>query len=346
MNTIENVMKLAGFEYSLLNDEGTVGMLSTPFVFADGDPIPVFIEDLGAGAVRFFDDGEAYMQLRNEGLFAETDMEGLQRDPEAKEARHFMKSLAEKLGGHFTEQGEIEFVAKNEDDAPQAFAMYVEAMQSIAQCCLDLSDCLADHFDDSDAGTDAYDDHREGDSPVPGVELVLEFPLPTAHNLFKAQQQIFTAMMAPWTAWFSAKNGSSSPQSNQCTEAKSCSHDKNCSKQAQAICPAQERKLIDACWAEVHENLAKVQELLRKKLKEAEGPLSDVQPVRVSEEVVQAAAEELVPTEQPTQAPEANAQLSETDSAQANQSADMAGFTETEILSKKPRPSRAKPKLD
>ena len=42
-----NIFNLTGIRCHPLNDDGSIAMISTPFTFEDGDPIPVYIERIG-----------------------------------------------------------------------------------------------------------------------------------------------------------------------------------------------------------------------------------------------------------------------------------------------------------
>lgn len=342
MKNIETVVKLAGFDYSLLNESGTVGMLNTPFIFADGDSIPVFIEELDGEAVRFFDDGEAYMRLRNEGLFPDIDLETLQVDPQAsKQAHHFMKSMAEKLGGNFTARGELEFVAETEEDAPEAFAMYIEAMQAIAQCCLDLDDYVADldaDYDEDCEYTEEQCDKAFCPQKGRGVEFVLEFPMSRASDVFKAQQQMFMSFMEPWLEFFNTKP--QCPKTDGAAEPQECARATACVKeQASKSCPDQERQAIQACLDELAANLTKVQELLRQKIEAVnqKEKTATVQPQETA--VAQEAPESTVSA--------AGADVLADTQAEGSQEITQTSMHEQEspaAQAKTTRPSRAKPK--
>lgn len=114
-----NLSQLIGFECSPLNDDGSIAMLSTPFRFTDGDPIPVFVQ-LNGSTVRFFDDGRMALHFSGRGLRLDTKRDG-----------RFLSSAAERNGAHFSDDWILEVVGL-ERDAHQAFAKYLSAALEIS----------------------------------------------------------------------------------------------------------------------------------------------------------------------------------------------------------------------
>ena len=107
-----------GFTCHPLNDDGSVAMIDTPFTFADGDDIPVFVETI-AGQVRFFDDGNVMLHLRGRGVSMN----------DSRQTR-FLRKLAESNGLKLNDMGEMEIWARS-TDAPMAFAKYISAMVAV-----------------------------------------------------------------------------------------------------------------------------------------------------------------------------------------------------------------------
>jgi len=113
----DSLFQTIGIACHPLSEDGSVAMLETAFTFADGDPLPVFVEKT-AGQIRFFDDGGVLMHFRGRGI----------RVDDSRQTR-FLGS-AQALGAALSDTGDLEIWAKA-DDAPQAFANYVAALLSI-----------------------------------------------------------------------------------------------------------------------------------------------------------------------------------------------------------------------
>ena len=114
-----NIFNLTGIRCHPLNDDGSIAMISTPFTFEDGDPIPVYIERIG-NSIRIFDDGEVLLHFHGRGLFIDN----------AKKTR-FIRNILEENKVSLNKSGEIEVIA-NESLASVAFSNYVRALISIA----------------------------------------------------------------------------------------------------------------------------------------------------------------------------------------------------------------------
>lgn len=109
---------LLGFECMPLNEAGNVAFISTPFVFDDGESVPVYAE-LANGQLRFFDDGATVLHFLGRGLRLDD-----------KRRLRFISKAAEQFGSVLNEAGEIE-VWDNLENASQAFAKYVSTLLSI-----------------------------------------------------------------------------------------------------------------------------------------------------------------------------------------------------------------------
>jgi hypothetical protein len=107
-----NVSELLGFVCHHMDDEGTLAVIDTPFVFEDDDPIPVYVEQVGT-KVRFFDDGEVIWHFM--GLGIPMDSWGDSK---------FIEDLARLHDVSLNDRGELEIWA-DDDAAPGAFANYL-----------------------------------------------------------------------------------------------------------------------------------------------------------------------------------------------------------------------------
>jgi hypothetical protein len=116
----ENVSQLLGFEYEPLDDDGSVGLIATPFLFEDGDGVPVYVEE-SDGKIRFFDDGEVILHFMGRGV--PLDEEG---------DTDFIRELIAPTGASLNKKGEIEAWA-NASDAPEAFARYLSAVLTMVR---------------------------------------------------------------------------------------------------------------------------------------------------------------------------------------------------------------------
>jgi hypothetical protein len=112
------ISEMIGFECHPLSDDGNVAMIDTPFVFSDGDGVPVFVEKI-AGQVRFFDDGNIIMHFRGRGVTLEDNRQ-----------TRFLKNLAEPNGVRLNDMGELEIWARAEE-APAAFAKYMSTILAV-----------------------------------------------------------------------------------------------------------------------------------------------------------------------------------------------------------------------
>lgn len=62
-----DIKELLGFDYDFLDDEKKLAAIYTPFIFQDGDSVPVYIEEVGE-RLRFFDDGGAIWHFISRGV--------------------------------------------------------------------------------------------------------------------------------------------------------------------------------------------------------------------------------------------------------------------------------------
>jgi hypothetical protein len=115
-----NIFEFLGFGYEPIVDDGSIGMINTPFRFEDGDSIPVYVEQEGT-QIRFFDDGD--MVIRLMGL-------GVRIDDESDTG--FIDTLISPAGAALSKVGEIE-VWVPIDEAPAGFARYISAMLAMVR---------------------------------------------------------------------------------------------------------------------------------------------------------------------------------------------------------------------
>jgi hypothetical protein len=113
------ISKVLGIVCHPLNGDGSVAMLETPFVFEDGDNLPIFLEKLGR-KVRFFDDGRTIMHFHGRGVHIES----------ARNTR-FIKNAADINGVMLNDRGVLEIWADEEHSA-LAFARYMSTMTQIS----------------------------------------------------------------------------------------------------------------------------------------------------------------------------------------------------------------------
>lgn len=116
----DHLTTLLGFECHPLDTSGEVALVSTPFQFADGDAVPVFVQTTN-GQVRFFDDGQTAMHFVGRGL----------RLDDRRQAR-FLSAAAEAHGLVFGDDGEIEAWAPV-SQAQHAFARYLGTMLELCR---------------------------------------------------------------------------------------------------------------------------------------------------------------------------------------------------------------------
>lgn len=115
-----NIPELLGLEYVPLKEDGSFGAINTPFIFEDGDPIPVYVEEFD-GAIRFFDDGGVIWHFMGRGV--PLDQEG---------DADFIRELIQPTGARLNDRGEVEALGPVEQ-APNTFARYLSALLTIVR---------------------------------------------------------------------------------------------------------------------------------------------------------------------------------------------------------------------
>lgn len=114
-----SISQMLGINCHPLNEDGSVAMLETPFAFADGAELPIFVEKL-ANHVRFFDDGGVILHFLGRGL----------QFDDGRRAR-FIKNAADPFGVSLNQMGELE-VWTSAQSAPEAFARYLSTLLAIS----------------------------------------------------------------------------------------------------------------------------------------------------------------------------------------------------------------------
>lgn len=114
------VSELLGIVCHHLDDAGDVAVVDTPFLFSDGDSIPVYIEQVG-DKLRFFDDGELISRFMGFGY----------RLDEPGDTK-FIEDLVEPSGVMLNDDDEFELWT-DVGQVPVAFARYVSAMLAIVR---------------------------------------------------------------------------------------------------------------------------------------------------------------------------------------------------------------------
>lgn len=120
MMICNRISEILGLTCHPLTDDGSVAMIDSPFKYADGGDVPIFIEKLGP-QIRFFDDGGSLLHLMGRGL-------GLGDHRKTK----FIKRIAESHEVVLNDLGELEIWA-TEERAPAAFASYIAVMLMLSK---------------------------------------------------------------------------------------------------------------------------------------------------------------------------------------------------------------------
>jgi hypothetical protein len=116
----QNFLDFLGFSGEPITDDGNVAMIATPFVFEDGDELPVYVENV-ADRVCFFDGGGVIFHLYGRGM--------LRDEPQAI---NFLKAIASKYDVVLNDKGELA-VSSSVEDAPSAFTRYLLTVLEVVQ---------------------------------------------------------------------------------------------------------------------------------------------------------------------------------------------------------------------
>lgn len=120
----DHLAESLGFACSILNEAGTVAHVSTPFKFADGDPVPVYME-LAGNQIRFFDDGEVFLHFKGRGLLLSN-----------RNQARFIAKAAERHGAAYGDDWVLQANASTAN-VRDAFSRYMGAMHAICAWELD-----------------------------------------------------------------------------------------------------------------------------------------------------------------------------------------------------------------
>lgn len=115
-----NISELIGFEYLALDDHGAFGAINTPFEFEDGDPVPVYLEEID-GEIRFFDDGGVIMHFAGIGV-----------PVDEKGEADFIRNAIAPSGARLNEMGEVE-ARGPAAHSPAIFARYISAILAMVR---------------------------------------------------------------------------------------------------------------------------------------------------------------------------------------------------------------------
>lgn len=111
---------LTGFVCHPIDEQGTLAQIQTPFHFADGDPLPVYVQSFQNNVVRFFDDGQVILHFMGRGM-----------DLSSGQRIRFLKNIASKFGADINKDGVLEISSK-ENNPSDAFAKYIACLHSVA----------------------------------------------------------------------------------------------------------------------------------------------------------------------------------------------------------------------
>lgn len=117
----KNLLQMTGFACQPINEQGSLAKISTPFSFADGDPVPVYVQRFANDIHRFFDDGQTLLHFMGRGM----------KFSSGHQLR-FLSNIANKHGAALNENGVIELFSKGTSPA-DAFAKYVSCLVMVTQ---------------------------------------------------------------------------------------------------------------------------------------------------------------------------------------------------------------------
>lgn len=117
----KDLLQMTGFACQPINEQGDFARISTPFCFADGDPVPVYVQSFSNDVYRFFDDGQTLLHFIGRGM----------KFPSGHQLR-FLSGIAQKHGAVLNENGVLELFSKGSSPA-DAFAKYVSCLVTVTQ---------------------------------------------------------------------------------------------------------------------------------------------------------------------------------------------------------------------
>ncbi|WP_272970671.1 DUF1828 domain-containing protein [Comamonas terrigena] len=117
----KNLLNLTGFACQPISEQGDLARISTPFCFADGDPVPVYVQAFANNVHRFFDDGQTLLHFIGRGM-----------ELNNGHKLRFVSNIAQKHGAAMNDNGVLELFSKG-DSPSGAFAQYITCMIAISQ---------------------------------------------------------------------------------------------------------------------------------------------------------------------------------------------------------------------
>lgn len=117
----KDLFQMTGFACQPINQQGSLARISTPFSFADGDPVPVYVQRFANDVHRFFDDGQTLLHFMGRGM----------KFPSGHQLR-FLSNIANHHGAALNENGVIELFSKGASSA-DAFAKYMSCLVMVTQ---------------------------------------------------------------------------------------------------------------------------------------------------------------------------------------------------------------------
>lgn len=117
----KNLLQMTGFACQPISEQGDLARISTPFCFADGDPVPVYVQSFASNVHRFFDDGQTLLHFIGRGM-----------EFKNGHKHRFIDNIAKKHGAAMNNNGVLEMFSKSESPA-DAFAQYITCMIAITQ---------------------------------------------------------------------------------------------------------------------------------------------------------------------------------------------------------------------
>jgi len=117
----KNLLQMTGFACQPISEQGDLARISTPFCFADGDPVPVYVQSFANDVHRFFDDGQTLLHFIGRGMKLDNG-----------HRLRFLANIAQKHGAAVNDNGVLELFSKG-DSPSNAFAQYITCVIAIAQ---------------------------------------------------------------------------------------------------------------------------------------------------------------------------------------------------------------------
>lgn len=116
----QNLFTITGFACQPIDELGTLARISTPFSFADGAPVPVYVQTYDNDVHRFFDDGQTLLHFIGRGMTIDSGTH-----------LRFLSSIAQRHGASLSKDGVLELLATGSQPS-DAFAKYLSCLVSVA----------------------------------------------------------------------------------------------------------------------------------------------------------------------------------------------------------------------